>query len=114
MADETPSFIALLGLLRKGAAADDATEALRVLAEAVRETGKSGSLTIDVKLKPLGGDAVEITDIIKIRQPRPEAAATIMFLTEHGVTRRHPDQAEMWPTVRDVTPTYPQEEAANG
>lgn len=106
---DTPSFLALLGMLQKGQLAEDGNEALQVLQNAIRETGKPGSLIVELTIKPIPGDAVQIYSIIKIKQPRPDASPTVFFLTEHGLSRRHPDQAELFPNIRDVTPTNQQE-----
>jgi hypothetical protein len=92
--------------LRGGAADTDASTALAELVQAVRETGRSGSVVIELKLKPVtanDGSQLIVEDVIKVKKPVPQRGNTVLFTTaENDLSRRDPRQPE-FPSLREVT-----------
>ena len=73
----------------------EATDALSDMVHACTETGKSGQLTITIKLKPIGGKAgqVELDAEVKAKLPQPTRGKTLMFATpENNLQRENPRQ----------------------
>lgn len=83
----------------QGATHHELSEALNELVEAVQETGKVGSLTLTVKVKPAARGSVRrvlVSDDIKLRKPEGERAESIYFVDDdHNLSRRDPDQPEL-------------------
>ena len=95
--DEPTAFNKFLIDLRGGRTSNDLTRALSDLASAVASTGKPGTLTLTVKLKPdksiEENGMVLIEDTIKVTRPEPDRASTIMYVnTDGGVSRQDPKQ----------------------
>lgn len=83
--------------LRNGAAVGDLTNQLDELIERVKATGKSGEISISIKVKPAskGGDIDMVTmdDTIKLKLPQMDKGQTFFFLTEGGdPVRNNPRQ----------------------
>lgn len=82
-----------------GATHNELSEALNDLVEAVQETGKVGSLTLTVKVKPAARGQVRrvlVSDEIKVRKPEGDRAEAIYFVDDnHNLSRRDPDQPEL-------------------
>lgn len=98
MSEEKPinnGFGILLQDLRKGQALDEVSEKMDELVRAVRETGKAGSLTLNIKVKPAGkgdGTTVLVEDDVKSKPPQHSREA-IFFSTQKGrLTRDNPNQ----------------------
>lgn len=78
---------------RKGALDVEAGADLAKLVEAVRLTGKAGSLTIVVKIQPGKAGSLEVVDDVRLKLPEPEREAALWFADKHGrLTRHDPDQ----------------------
>lgn len=76
----------------------------RELIEAVENTGKTGSLTLTLKVKPDGDRQVLITDEIKAKVPQLQRGMSIFFTTrDHMVTREDPCQMTL--PFKDVSQT---------
>ena len=91
-------YIDTLAMLRRGTLLEDAANDLTVLTAACEETGKSGTLTITIKIEPQKNDpsVLTITDKIVLKEPKPEVAATIAYINAQGeITRRDPRQPEL-------------------
>jgi hypothetical protein len=77
-----------LSELRGGLAAEELGEALRTLTQAVRETGKKGSVLLRLHVIPDDGEGqverIRIEDDIEIRLPKPKKRASIFFINEHN------------------------------
>lgn len=91
------SFINVTGFLNHGQTQNELDAALTQLAESVRVTGKLGTLTYKLTLKPLtpGGDSegVTITDRIVLSLPEPERVPAMMFTGDGGcLLRNRPKQ----------------------
>jgi len=84
---------------RNGRAADLASRKLAELVQAVDETGKGGSLTITIKVKPENGGGSQKTLACEVKAKMPEAALAeaIFFSDDEGALHRSdPTQREMF------------------
>lgn len=72
----------------------EATDALQDMVHACTQTGKSGELTIKVKLKPIGNTGqVELDAEVKAKVPTPTRGKTLMFATpDNNLQRENPKQ----------------------
>lgn len=85
--------------VRRGVAVEHATRLLSEVVRAVDETGKAGSLTLVIKVKPDkgGGNGKGISVEVKAKKPEPEIPEAIFFSDEDGdLHRNDPMQAEMF------------------
>lgn len=92
--------------IRKGRPVEEATLALADVVRAVDETGKAGSVTITLTVKPAKHGGPEKTLIAEVRAKKPiaEIAPAIFFSDSEGDLHRHdPAQDEM--KFEDVSPT---------
>lgn len=88
----------------KGRSHDELTARLTEIARAVQETGKAGTLTYSLKIKPARNvdGMVTLEDTITAKVPEYDRPATAYFVTEDGaLTLEHPHQAAMFSVVRD-------------
>lgn len=94
------SFLRTIGEVRKGELVSEASKELAMLVKAVRDTGKSGEMTIKLKIRP-SGEAMEIIGTVPAPKiPKREPKATTFFDGEDGeLTRNNPAQAEMFNTI---------------
>ena len=84
--------------IRKGAAVEEASNALADVVRAVDETGKDGSVTIVLKIKPAkhGGPEKTLLAEVKSKKPIADIAPAIFFSNEGGDLHRYdPRQEEM-------------------
>jgi hypothetical protein len=84
--------------LRGGTVLDDLGSQLNDLVTAVQETGKGGTLSLTISVKPMASsrDAVVVTDDIVLKAPRITSAGTVMFPTVDGnLQRTHERQDEL-------------------
>lgn len=84
-------FIETVQEMRNGATAADLEEALADLVRAVRDTGKGGTITYTLALKPAGkggGDAFLVADAIKVKAPTLERGTTVFFANRDGLLQR--------------------------
>lgn len=84
---------------RNGAAGADAFEALQALVAAVRETGKKGSLTITLNVRPATkgiGGAFIVEDDVQVKAPKRERSQALYYGTEDNtLIRENPAQLTM-------------------
>jgi len=75
-----------LRALRGGQMLDEASEKLAELVQAVERTGKAGTLTLTLAIKPAGRAAgtLVISDKIKLTPPKEESAETLLWATPEG------------------------------
>jgi hypothetical protein len=89
-------FTDTLMALRFGTLADDLTDELNRLTAACSATGKQGTLTLVLKLKPGKGGQIEVSDDIKTKLPEDEKGSSIMFATPDGnLQREDPRQLQI-------------------
>ena len=75
---------------------DELTLQLGELVTAVMQTGKSGSLTLALRVAANGVGSVTITDEVKVKVPEAARPKTMFFATESGsLMRNNPRQAEL-------------------
>lgn len=84
---------------RQGRAVDEASERLAELVRAVDETGKVGTLTIVLKVKPEAGGGTQKTIAAEIKMKKPEQPLpeAVFFSDEEGdLHRADPKQPELF------------------
>lgn len=83
------SFSEVLEQIEFGGVSQQATDELNDLIHAITETGKSGSMTLTIKIKPIGNTGqVEIDADVKAKQPAPTRGKTLMFCTPDNNMQR--------------------------
>ncbi len=82
-------FVTTINHLRGGEAQADLSEALEALCEACEETGKPGTLILEIKVKSNGrsGQFV-ITDKMTLKAPELAKGDTLLFTDEYGNLQR--------------------------
>lgn len=92
------SFLAAISQQRGGDLAADCNDKMREVVEAIRETGKAGSLTLTLKFKPVeegDGTAVKVNDTISVKIPQPSLGVCIFYTNDTGgLQRADPRQRE--------------------
>lgn len=84
--------------IRKGRPVEEATMVLADVVRAVDETGKEGSVTITLKVKPAkhGGPEKTLVCEVKAKKPIAEIAPAVFFSNDEGDLHRYdPRQEEM-------------------
>lgn len=81
-------FTDTLNTLRFGTLNDDMSQALQELTNKCADTGKAGTLTLTLSLKPGKGGQIEVFDEIKLKLPKEEKGSTLMFATPEGNLQR--------------------------
>ena len=83
---------------------EEATEALNDLVHATTETGKAGSITLTIKMKPIGGKTgqMELDTDVKVKLPTPTKGRTILFTTPDNNLQRTDPRQQTLDGVRDV------------
>jgi hypothetical protein len=95
-------FTQMVAELRRGRTGDELTEAMQALVHACKETGKTGALTLVIKVTPGKSGQVEITDAIKTNLPVFSRESSLFFVTDDGdLSRKDPRQEEL-PGLRGV------------
>jgi hypothetical protein len=113
------SFARLLIDHREGQTQDELSEALAQLVTAVRQTGKSGTLNLTIKVSAASkgaGWAVSITDKVKVTLPQLDRESSIMFASEDGALHRdNPLQKKLdLKEVQRPAEAIPLRQAVNG
>jgi hypothetical protein len=106
----TQAFAVFLQDLRDGRAHSELSAALGELISAVKDTGKVGTLSLKIKIKPSGRgsdvDKVTITDAIALDAPKPERGDDFFWVTDdNGLSRNHPRQQSL--ELREAPPAQP-------
>lgn len=88
------AFLAMMQNHRRGESLSDLAAALREVTEAVRHTGKPGSVTLKVKIRPAAkGGAMVVEDEVKTTLPKSEIEGSIFFADDQGnLLREDPNQ----------------------
>lgn len=89
-------FAAFLRELQKGRVHEELSTQLHDLVAAVQDTGKSGTLTLTLKVeKQKNTDMLLIGDDVKTKLPQFDRASSLWFVDGDGnVSRDNPDQLE--------------------
>lgn len=86
----------LIQELRANDAATELADELQDLIRKVVETGKGGSISLTLSVKPAGGGRVWVEDAIVSRPPKPVKESTLFFiLDDYSLSRKSPHQVAM-------------------
>lgn len=99
------TFPETLSALRYGTLSDELTTKLQQLTTACADTGRAGSITLTLALKPGKGGQVEVFDDIKVKLPKEERGSSIMFATPEGNLQREDPRQHELPGLRSVEAT---------
>lgn len=100
-------FAAILTELRGGRAHAEVSEALAQLVTAVETTGKGGTVTLTITVKPVAkndGSTVTVTDQVRVKAPTVDPKPTVFFLNGGSLSRDNPHQPQL-PLQLVETPT---------
>jgi hypothetical protein len=88
--------------IRKGRPVEEATMALADVVRAVDETGKEGSVTITLKIKPAkhGGPEKTLIAEVKAKKPIADIAPAVFFSDDDGDLHRVDPRQEEMPLAR--------------
>ena len=94
---ESNLFPAAIAEMEFGGLVPRLSEDLAKLVSNVHVTGRAGTLSLKLKIKPAGPRGqVEIVSDIDLKLPKPEQGKSLFFANEHGqLLRRDPRQLEM-------------------
>lgn len=104
MACRQDLFLETVRQLRAGRTQDELSQKLNQLTQDCRATGKQGSITLTIKVKPDKGDTGQyfLEDDIKTSEPKFDRGQTIFWGTPEGnLQRTDPNQGEL--PLRDVS-----------
>lgn len=107
---EIRPFSAFLQEQDRGRTHDVLSQRLHELIAAVQETGKGGSLTLKIDVKPIPGTnakTLTVTDAIAAKIPAAERPKTIFFVTEGGNLSRNDPTQPVITGLREVEPITP-------
>ena len=93
-------FFSTLRELEEGSLLMQLDNALAAINEAVRATGKTGELTVKIKVnsatRRAGSSEVLVNAKVSHKIPEPDVEPTFFFLTDSNeLTRQHPKQMEL-------------------
>jgi hypothetical protein len=79
-------FTQTLQFLERGMLNEELSEELAGIVKAVRETGRKGTLTLNIDVAMMKGheDAVQVSAKINAKAPKADRAQTVMFSTYDG------------------------------
>lgn len=94
------NFLSLLQSFRKGELLAESDLALSELVAAIRATGGSGKIALELPVKMNKAGQLEIQPRLKVEKPRRALPAGIFYATERdGLSRRDPNQSD----IEDIT-----------
>lgn len=107
MTEETPGrvrpFADVLLEVDKGRFHTELSTALQELVGRVVETGKAGSLTVKLAIKPTKGDPLTVAASVAVKRPEFDRAESFFYPdAEHNLLREDPNQQALMP-LRDVS-----------
>jgi hypothetical protein len=92
--------------INNGATVAELSGALQKVVAAVRATGKSGSITLTVKVAPAGkgsNDVLIVESQVRTKLPEPDRGMTIFYATEDNqLVRNDPKQIQLPLRVVDI------------
>lgn len=92
----TRTFNDTISALRYGTLSNELTSKLQELVGACSLTGRSGTLSLSIKLKPGKGGQIEVHDELKVTLPKEEKGTTLLFATtDNGLQREDPRQLSL-------------------
>jgi hypothetical protein len=102
--DPTP-FVGFIADHRGGQTARELTDQLAKVTQAVRDTGKAGSVTLTLAIAPLkdATDILVVTDTVKGKVPELPRPKAVYFPDDHGgLHRDNPRQPGLFETARTL------------
>ena len=101
-------FADVLRDLARGRVHDELSDALWAVIGGVRETGKPGSITLKVSVKPMpkAEGMVIVADSVTVKVPEGDRTESIFFVTRDGNLTRE-DPAQMQLPLREVAANPP-------
>lgn len=100
------AFAEVLRQLDRGRVHARASQELGELIQAFHETGKAGSITLKIDIKPASendSDMAKVEATISTKLPKPGHAPTLMYVDdEFRLTRRDPRQMDLEDGLRPV------------
>lgn len=87
---------------------DELSSKLHELIEAIRETGKAGSISLKIDIKPIAGTdgrTLTVTDTVAAKLPKTERPKSIFFATDDGNLSRTDPRQPVITGLREVEPT---------
>jgi len=105
----TVPFADTLQRLQDGRTARELGEALQQLVAAVEETGRAGTLTLQIKVsKSKASRMVEVLDTWRVKTPELDRPTSLFYIDEeHNLHRKDPIQDELPGMVRAVPDSGP-------
>lgn len=82
----------------KGELHEELTEKLHELVGGVTDTGKPGTLTMQLKVAPMKGnpEVLTVTDVVVVKVPRNERRPSIFYADDDGnLTKTDPNQPQL-------------------
>ncbi len=104
MNEKNNSFEVTFSSLRRGAASIEATEKLRDVVKAVRDTGKAGKLVIELTIKPNAinngeVEAVKLMDKITAKPPMTAGESVLFVTSQCELVANNFNQGELFPEI---------------
>jgi hypothetical protein len=96
--------------INNGATVAEMSEALQQVVAAVRQTGKSGSITLTLKVAPAAKNSTDVLMVesqVKTKLPEPERGMTIFYATDQNTLVRNDPKQQRLP-LRAVDIDTPQ------
>lgn len=92
-------FLDVLRELEKGRLADELSEKLPAVVAGVKDTGKAGSLTLNIKIKPYtkgGEDILIVESVVVAKIPQPDRKPSLMYADgDANLVRQDPNQPSL-------------------
>lgn len=101
-------FADILTELSQGRTHAELSEQLHNLLAAVTATGKAGSITLRIDVKPISpGDTstLTVTDAIAVKAPKGDRPKSVFFVTGDGNLSRHDPRQMAFEGLREVPTT---------
>lgn len=98
----TKNFSDTLQELRFGTLHDELSDKLQEVVNACINTGRVGSLTLQINLKPGKGGELEVTDKITCKVPELEKGTSIMWATPEGNLQRQDPRQQTLEGLKDI------------
>ena len=104
-------FFEALAELHDGLTPKELNEAFQSLVAEVKQTGRKGSLTLKIEVKPpknRNSETILVTDQIVVKAPSMDRGASIFFANVKGEISRDPHNQELIPFKMQKTGTDPE------
>lgn len=105
-------FAAFLQEQSAGRTHEELSAKLHDLIVAVQETGKGGSLTLKIDVKPIPGAGkrtLTVTDAVAVKIPKTDRPKSIFFITDDGNLSRNDPTQPVITGLREVDTTTTQQ-----